>query len=89
MLVATDPSVFNEMWGHFPAVVLATQPGVFSDTSGRLEPCLWPHNRVFQTRCRDIFIHVCADMKGCFCFPDPNQVFYVPKPNQSISKALW
>lgn len=47
--------IFNERWGHFPAVAVVTTPGILSQK---------------------------------WSFPNPNQVFFLPKPQQSSTTEL-
>ena len=55
-----------------PLVVsVVVNPGVFSEASGHLQECLWqPEPDILNQNM--MFFH-------------PNQVFVVPKPNQSVS----
>lgn len=60
----------------FPTIQNFTKP-----QSNNFEPCQWQQKYVFNL----------WNLQLCFmmCLPQPIQVVFVPKPNQSISTALW
>lgn len=42
----TPLDMFKETLGQFPAVIVATKPGVLNETSGHVPPCSWRPERV-------------------------------------------